>query len=194
MFKVECFCEDKNLPAILIALAGKALDVKAVPMTNAKAMNGQVTAVTGGDTQDQFRHWLHESKLTRVRSHDIKQFQTEIGRSPMGYSLVLKNAVASGLLTRAAGTTGSHSAYDVNLAAKGSVKPARTEGKTEDLFLGWAKEKKLKQATLADLRTFQTDMGRSEGGFNFLLTKLKKLGILKRPKNSARGTGYEIVR
>jgi len=115
MFKIECFCEDKYLGDILQALAQhKALDVKQIPVTNAKATrNGKIEAVTSGDVVDLMRHWIKQHKLTRITARDAKQFQSDMGRSPMGYSHMLRTVMDAGLLKRAKGAKGTKSGYDV---------------------------------------------------------------------------------
>lgn len=196
MFKIECVCEDKNLPTILHALAGKALDVKAVPMTNAVASNGALTARTSGGVQDLFAQWLHDKKLTVVSARDIKQFQSDLGRNPSGYNYVVQLALRSGLLKTTAGTGGTMTTYDV-IGGVAVDRKAKTRvalnGKVEESFVQWAKENKLTEITSANVRDFQNFIGRSPGGTGALVTKLREKGILKRPKGAAGGNRHKLA-
>ena len=114
MFKIEFYCDDKNLAAVLRAMAGKVMDLKTVPVSNAVAANGSVKAVVRGDAVAQLAHWLKQKKLTVVNAADLRQFQSDAGRSPAGYSHLLRASMDAGLLKRQRGSGGQKSKYEVH--------------------------------------------------------------------------------
>ena len=118
MFKIECYCDDKYLAAVMHALSGKVLNLKTQSVPNATAKNGALAARTNGDVAQMLRKWIAQKKLTRVTATDIKQFQSDIGRSPAGYSNALTQGKKAGILKRAKGTKGAKAGYDVLAATK----------------------------------------------------------------------------
>lgn len=80
MFKIEAFCDDKRLPDVLRALAGKAMNVVAVPVLNAQPKE-QVKAIGRGDVVEMFLRRLQEQRKREFRAPDLASFLEEIGLS-----------------------------------------------------------------------------------------------------------------
>jgi len=86
MFKVECFCEDKKLADVLRALAGIAYDVKPIPVTNARHLNGTIVPRVEGKGIDVVYDAMKQSGQKTFTAKQFKQILSTLGRAPSGYS------------------------------------------------------------------------------------------------------------
>lgn len=106
MFRIELFCDDKKLSAVLHALAGLALrDPKIVPVINAEPApkGGGVKQITNGKLIDLFAMYLTKTKATEVTAADAQAFLKNAGRSPASSSYLLRHAVEAHILRRGSG-------------------------------------------------------------------------------------------
>jgi hypothetical protein len=112
MFKIEMFCDDKNLPKILTAVTGLALGVpKAVPVVNAEHKNGQLKARTSGDVPALFSAWAKKHHLAEVNASAMREFATAHGWSPGSYSSLLTKVVKAKVVRKIG--KGTHSKYKI---------------------------------------------------------------------------------
>jgi hypothetical protein len=95
MFRVEFYCDDKRLGEALVALTGLARGQPVItPIANAKqASNGKIVAASRGDPGDLFLKYVKQHKLERPVAEDFRKFAKSIGRSPTGYSHLIKQLV-----------------------------------------------------------------------------------------------------
>jgi hypothetical protein len=111
MFRIETFCDDKNLPRVLHALTGLVLGVpKATPVANAtKKSNGAVRAETSGDVTELFSAFVAKAHLREVNAASMKEFCRAHGYADASYSHVLGRLIKAKLLRKRG--TGSGSKY-----------------------------------------------------------------------------------
>ncbi len=90
MFRIPSFLvEDKNLPKVLTALAGLALNLEAPqPVTNAVVKNGKVVAETeGGSIREQLESKISSlPKDTVLTSANFKQLIVSLGGAETSYN------------------------------------------------------------------------------------------------------------
>jgi hypothetical protein len=114
MFRIEVFCDDKNLPRILHALTGLAHGHPNIqPVVNAKVSKGQVRAKSNGQLLEMFTEHLKANKITIVAPTDIKAFAAKNGYAESSYAYFLKQLVKAKLLKRRPGLKGHKSSYAV---------------------------------------------------------------------------------
>lgn len=114
MFRIEAFCDDKNLPRVLHALTGLVHGQPAIqPVANAKVVKGEVRAKVNGNLVELFAAHIKKNKLTTVAPSDIKAFAMENGYAAGSYSLFLKRMLQAKFLKKKAGTTGAKTIYTV---------------------------------------------------------------------------------
>lgn len=112
MFRIELFCEDKNLPRILRALTGLIpATPKIQPVANAEAVGGKIKQRINGGAVELFKDWAKKRKLTSVSASHMREFAVEHGYMEKSYSLILKNLVAAKLIRRDPKVKGVHSSY-----------------------------------------------------------------------------------
>lgn len=112
MFRIECFCDDKNLARTMHALNGLVLNLNVAPVVNAIKANGtKLQAQTDGDAVSLLAQWLKQHGLKEVDSKHLRQFQRDVGRSEGGYSYTLRQAQGAKLLKKI--SNGHHSGYKV---------------------------------------------------------------------------------
>ena len=127
MFRIELFVEDKNLAGVMHALAGRALDLKVVPVVNASkarhasggnaAASASVQAKTEGDTVQVLRAGLYEPGRA-IRAHDVKVELARMGRNASSYSYYLQEMIRRGLLKRHPGKGTNGMTYTFVTGAK----------------------------------------------------------------------------
>jgi hypothetical protein len=114
MFRVELFCEDKNLPRVLRALTGLVTTTpKIQPVANAEFTDGQIKQRTNGNAIELFKDWVRKRKIDTVSPTEIRQFAVEHGYMEKSYSLILKNLVLAKVVRRDPKKKGMHSRYVV---------------------------------------------------------------------------------
>ena len=112
MFRVEFFVDDKRLAVALRNLAGVAMgSPSVVPVVNAVARGGKVTANGAGDLPDLFTQYLKTNKLTQLTPSQMKDFSREIGRSASSSTYIAKQLFKLGLISKTG--KGPHTKYVV---------------------------------------------------------------------------------
>jgi hypothetical protein len=121
MFRIECFCDDRKLAAVLLAMQGLLLDIpKVQPVANAAVKNGELVAETNGTAVAMFVAYLRKKKIGEVNAAITKDFLSGQGRSPNSYSSLLRGCINQGFLKKAGGKTGKgHKTQYVVTAPKG---------------------------------------------------------------------------
>jgi hypothetical protein len=103
MFRIECFCDDKKLSKALWALTTIGVyNVTSAPVVNAKkTANGELQPrQRSGTLLDAFITHVRRTKVKEITPVDMKRFCEKNGRTARGYSNLLRDAIASGLLVR----------------------------------------------------------------------------------------------
>jgi hypothetical protein len=114
VFRIEAFCEDKHLPAILHSLKGLVIGQPAIqPVANAKVEGGVVKQKVNGNLLPLFAAFLKARKLQMVRPVHIKEFAKENGYAETTYSVFLSRLVKEKVLKKKAGTKGNQTVYTV---------------------------------------------------------------------------------
>jgi hypothetical protein len=114
MFRVELFCEDKNLPRVLRALTGLVTTTpKIQPVANAESVGGKIKQRTNGNAVDLFKAWATKNKLNSVTPSQMRDFAREHGYMETSYSLILKNLVLAKLVRKNPKTKGNRIAYTI---------------------------------------------------------------------------------
>jgi hypothetical protein len=110
MFRIEAFCDDKNLARVLHALAGLVLAApKITPVANAQAKNGEVKAASSGEVLPMLSSYLKKRRLDVVNATVVREFAVAHGYSAASYSHILKKATQARLLRkRGKGTKSSY--------------------------------------------------------------------------------------
>jgi len=107
MFRIEIFCDDKNLARILQGLSGLILGQPNVqPVVNAKMANGHITAETSGDELEMWETHIRKHKITELSGTDAKEYFLTRGKSSTTYAYWLRQAVEAGILKRRGKGTG----------------------------------------------------------------------------------------
>jgi hypothetical protein len=94
MFRVEFFCDDKNVGIALRRLVGVAVGKpEATPVVNAENVNGAMTQITSsGSLSDQFTAYLRKAKMTEISIRDVREFIESTGAgSPSSAGHVLQS-------------------------------------------------------------------------------------------------------
>lgn len=112
MFKVELFCEDTKLGAVLQALVGKTIGKPDYhPVANAHAVNGKVKALTNGSLLAEFGLHVRAQKVRQLTIADVKRWMPTVGRTEhSAYALVTK-ALETKILKRKG--SGKQTYYEV---------------------------------------------------------------------------------
>src|SRR5262245_51522187 len=114
MFRLEIFCEDKNLPRVLHSLTGLIADTpKIQPVANAKMTGGKIKAKVNGNLPELFKAFAKKNKLATVTPAELKTFAVEHGYAETSYSLFLARLVKEKILRKRSGTKGNRTAYMV---------------------------------------------------------------------------------
>jgi hypothetical protein len=119
MFRVEFFCEDKNLPRILRTLTGLIPTTpKIQPVANAESVDGRIKQKTNGSAIELFKTWATKHKLISVAPNQIREFAREHGYMESSYSLILKNLVIAKLVRKNPKTKGNKISYKILFSTK----------------------------------------------------------------------------
>jgi len=114
MFRIETFCEDKNLPRVLHALTGLVHGQPIVqPVANAKATKNGVQAKSNGELVQLFMEHIKSNKISTIFPKDMKEFVVRHGYSERSYPYFLKQMTKNKLLKRKPGGKTSKSSYAV---------------------------------------------------------------------------------
>jgi hypothetical protein len=114
MFRIEAFCDDKNLPRVLHALTGLLLGTpKIQPVANAQASNGVIKAKVNGDLAALFEAHVKRHRLATVTPKQLKEFAVEHGYSEKSYSNILTRMIEAKHLRKKQGTKGQNTLYVV---------------------------------------------------------------------------------
>jgi hypothetical protein len=114
MFRIETFCEDKNLPRVLHALSGLVQGQPAIqPVANAKLVKGKVQARNNGQLLEMFAEHLKANKMTTVQPADVKAFAAKNGYAEASSTYFLGKWVKAGLLKKKSGGKGRKASYVV---------------------------------------------------------------------------------
>jgi hypothetical protein len=102
MFRIECFCDDKNLAKTLWALQTMGVyNLTSVPVVNAKKQGDKVKAnVSTGNRLDMLRRFIKKWNYTEMVPNDIRNFAEKHGLSVKSYSNILVAAQEAGILKR----------------------------------------------------------------------------------------------
>jgi hypothetical protein len=101
MFRLVCLVEDKQLPNVLHALAGKVRQMETpTPVGNIAVGRDGVRQATEGSLVSLFIAHIRKKKLKEVRPADARAFLEELGRSAASTTYVLKQAVDAGALRK----------------------------------------------------------------------------------------------
>lgn len=91
MFKVECYCDDKNVARVLRALASAgALEVKPVPVAGAEVVNGKLQGNAPGGAVDVVWNDIKKNKWPRFTSETVQTILSANGFKPSGAVHVAK--------------------------------------------------------------------------------------------------------
>jgi hypothetical protein len=104
-------CLDKKAGDCLRALAGLAIEVKAIPIANAQVRNGKVEATNNGELVSMFAKYLKMKKIEKVDANIARNFCQSNGQQPERYSYLLRKAQEYGVVKKIG--TGKASTYKV---------------------------------------------------------------------------------
>lgn len=114
MFRIETYCDDKNLPRVLHALMGLVHgQPKIQPVANAKVSDGKVRAKTNGDIPALFIEYLKTHKIREVVPANIKAFAIKQGYAEKSYSFFLSKLIKAKILHKKTGSKGYKTTYVV---------------------------------------------------------------------------------
>lgn len=101
MFRIECFCDDKKLAEVHVALVGLIVgNVVATPVVNVVKTPKGVKAKGNGRLVDIVMDYIKENKIKEFGPSDIKPFVKSLGRAKSSYSNVIRDAMKAGWLRR----------------------------------------------------------------------------------------------
>lgn len=92
MFKVGFLVDDKNLPVVLRACAGKIYDLDVMPVINAEVANGKVKS-KGASSLDLFMSEVNKRRLKTLDASTAKEITEAVGLSRTSYGHFLKELV-----------------------------------------------------------------------------------------------------
>jgi hypothetical protein len=102
MFKIELFCEDKNLARVLRSLTSLARGAPTVlPMVNVEEeAKPTVRAETNGSMTAMLSAHIKKNKLSEMTATELRDFAAGSGFSRDSYSYILRQGEKAGLLKR----------------------------------------------------------------------------------------------
>ena len=100
MFKIEFYCDDKNLGEAFKRLSGIAMNVGHAYVPNLeKRPNGKVYQ-SAADTVDLLTKELHRQKLTEIMGPEFKAMLGKLGMSQTSYSHYIGSLIQAGVLRK----------------------------------------------------------------------------------------------
>lgn len=120
MFRIEFFCEDKNLPVVLHGINGRALNLNVLPVANAVKKKGGVEAETSGDVVEIVVAWLKREKRKEITRQELKALCLAVGKSESYIQSAATKLMKSGLFTK---SKQKHNGHHVTFVLK--TKPAK---------------------------------------------------------------------
>lgn len=116
MFRIELFCEDRDLPGILHDLAGRKVEYTVTPVMGTNpALQQQTKAGLPRQRQTQLKRadivaiggagamlakLMREQKLVEANATQVRDLCKKMGLSPASYSHVLNDAVKGGFIKK----------------------------------------------------------------------------------------------
>lgn len=100
MFKIEFYCEDKNLGEAFKRLSGIAMNVGHAYVPNLeKKPNGKVYQ-TSADTLEMLSKEIHKQGKTTIMGTEMRSIISEVGMNPNSYSHYINSLVNAGMLKK----------------------------------------------------------------------------------------------
>jgi len=101
MFRIECFVDDKKLPAALHALIGLSHGAPSVtPVANAIRTKNGLAAATSGKGSDMFMAALKTEKVKEFRAAQAREIAKRAGLNAASTGYFLKNALQAGAIRK----------------------------------------------------------------------------------------------
>jgi len=99
MFKLEFFCEDKDLAGIMHALAGRAKNLDVMPVADATVQrSGNKVTAKAGNTLALIVEELKKRRLESFKAADMKAVVRAVGYNPTSYNHFIKELVKIGAI------------------------------------------------------------------------------------------------
>jgi hypothetical protein len=100
MFKIEFYCEDKNLGEAFKRLSGIAMDVTHAYVPNLeKKADGKIYQ-TAVDSVDMLTKELHKQKLTEIMGPQMKEIVSKVGLNPASAAHYTQHLITAGVLKK----------------------------------------------------------------------------------------------
>ncbi len=117
MFSIQCMVEEKKIAKALVALNGLALDLRVLPVTNAKPEKGKVVeSGEGHSAYDYILDWLRINRPEEINTKEMRQIVEGHGLSHGSYSHPLSLLIKERILKlKGKGTAGKPNIYHVQL-------------------------------------------------------------------------------
>lgn len=99
MFSIGCLVEEKKLAKTLVALNGLVLELRVLPVTNAKPEKGKVVeSGEGYSAYDYLLDWLRINRPAEISTTQMKQVVESHGLSAGSYSYPLSLLIKERIL------------------------------------------------------------------------------------------------
>lgn len=114
LFKFSFFVDEKYVTGLLITLAGKARELEAVPVINAKKKGNGVTEKFSGNLPEMAMAEIRKQGLKEVNAKSMRDIVEYVGGPPQSYYHVIRNCIRDGALKKMPGRKGNiHVRYAV---------------------------------------------------------------------------------
>lgn len=101
MFRFEFFVEDRHLVPVMYAVAGRAFDLKVLPVANATVANNKMVATSSGVMWRDFVEYLRANNVrTGISAEDGRRFLNSIHAAGSHAGSLIKSGVKAGVLVR----------------------------------------------------------------------------------------------
>ncbi len=101
MFSIQCLAEEKKLAKALVALNGLVLDLKVLPVTNAKPKNGKVVETGEGHTAyDTIVGYINKHKPTELSSVVLNDIVAKMGYTQASWRDPVKRLIKERILKK----------------------------------------------------------------------------------------------
>ena len=111
MFRIEAFCDDKNLPRVLHALMGLVHGQPAIqPVANGMGIKSPPAGVLTGV----FVKYAKANKMVKFAARDLADFVKQMGLAPASRGYMLKRLMADGIIKKSG--KGANTVYTVQSA------------------------------------------------------------------------------